>query len=192
VRSTLPPATAPLANTAERAGIALNAAQRTGSKPLQVMDSVLDYLPFTGDRQAVLKGAQRQAWQRAVMREMGENSDEVTPAVMNAARERIGQQFNDIAARNVVGVGDDFVDALATAERRLTEFSPETTRSAIDKALNVAVRQRLLPYNPALHVELPRPGADAARPLTLDEIRRLLDATRSELNKDVAAIRSHP
>jgi len=51
--------------------------------------------------------------------------------------------------------------------------------AVLRRALNIAVRQRLLPYNPALHVELPR-ARDAARPLTLDEIRRLLEATKED------------
>jgi integrase len=48
------------------------------------------------------------------------------------------------------------------------------------RALNVAVRQRLLPYNPAGAVELPRPRTDVARPLTLAEAHQLLTATRGD------------
>lgn len=140
VQTTLPPSTAPLADAAQGMGINLNAAQRTGSKPLAVLDSVLDYMPFTGDKQAALKGAQRQAWQRAVIKELGEDADEVTPAVMNAAKQRIGGQFNEIAARNTVKIDSNFVDTLAAADSKLTEFSSPTAKAAIDKALNLAAR----------------------------------------------------
>lgn len=140
VQTTLPPSSAPLAEAAQNAGIQLNAAQRTGSKPLAVLDSVLDYMPFTGDKQAALKGAQRQAWQRAVMRELGENADEVTPGVLNSARERIGAQFNDIAKRNVVKIDDMFLDTLATAESKLTNFSSPNAKKAINRALDLAAK----------------------------------------------------
>ena len=53
-------------------------------------------------------------------------------------------------------------------------------RAVLRHALNLAVRQRLLPYNPASYVDLPRPRADVARPLTLEEARRLLEATRRD------------
>jgi integrase len=53
-------------------------------------------------------------------------------------------------------------------------------RAVLRRALSVAVRQRLLPYNPAAYVDLPRPGADVAKPLTLDEARALLAATRED------------
>jgi integrase len=61
--------------------------------------------------------------------------------------------------------------------------SPRTVlhhHAVLRRALNVAVRQRLLAYNPAAAVELPRPRADIASPLTLDEAHRLLAATRSD------------
>lgn len=52
--------------------------------------------------------------------------------------------------------------------------------SVLRRALNVAVRQRLLEYNPAMAVDLPRPRTDVARPLSLDEAHRLLVATRED------------
>ena len=53
-------------------------------------------------------------------------------------------------------------------------------RAVLRRALNVAVRQRLLAYNPALAVEIRRPTGDVARPLTLAEARGLLEATRTD------------
>ena len=53
-------------------------------------------------------------------------------------------------------------------------------RAVLRRALNVAVRQRLLAYNPALAVEIRRPTRDVASPLALDEARRLLEATRGD------------
>jgi integrase len=64
-----------------------------------------------------------------------------------------------------------------------TPLAARTVRlhhGVLRRALNIAVRQRLLPYNPASAVELPRSTRDVARPLTLDEARRLLDATRGD------------
>jgi integrase len=61
--------------------------------------------------------------------------------------------------------------------------SPRTVlhhHAVLRRALNVAVRQRLLAYNPAAAVELPRPRADTASPLSLDEAHRLLTATRGD------------
>ena len=61
--------------------------------------------------------------------------------------------------------------------------APRTVRhhhAVLRRALNVAVRQRLLAYNPALAVELPDVDDDTARPLTLVEAQRLLEATAGD------------
>jgi integrase len=63
------------------------------------------------------------------------------------------------------------------------DASPQTVRhhhAVLRRALNVAVRQRLLPYNPATSVELPTVRRDKADPLTLEEARQLLEATRED------------
>lgn len=61
--------------------------------------------------------------------------------------------------------------------------SPRTVRhhhAVLRRALNVAVRQRLLAYNPASSVELPDVPASRADPLTLDEARALMTATADD------------
>ena len=81
------------------------------------------------------------------------------------------------------------VKLAALTPRRVQEWidadpgSPRSVilhRAVLRHALNVAVRQRVLPYNPASYVDLPRPGTGIARPLSLDEARALLAATRGD------------
>jgi integrase len=61
--------------------------------------------------------------------------------------------------------------------------SPQTVRhhhAVLRRAMNVAVRQRLMAYNPTAGVELPRPDWEGGDPLTFDEARRLLDTSRDD------------
>ena len=102
VRASLDPISADLAAKAQKMGITLNAAQETGSKPLRWIDSALDNLPLTAEKQVLEKTKQREAWQRAVLAKTGEQGDNATPDVMAKAYDRIGQQFNDLSARNTV------------------------------------------------------------------------------------------
>jgi integrase len=53
-------------------------------------------------------------------------------------------------------------------------------RAVLRRALNVAVRQRLLAYNPAALVELPDVERDKSDPLTIVEVQALLEATRGD------------
>lgn len=63
------------------------------------------------------------------------------------------------------------------------DASPRTVhhhRAVLRRALNVAVRQRLLAYNPAALVEMPAVEADKSNPLTVDEVHALLEATSGD------------
>ena len=62
-------------------------------------------------------------------------------------------------------------------------LSPQSVRhhhAVLRRALNTAVRQRMLVYNPAGAVELPEVDSDAPRPLDIAEARRLLEATAGD------------
>jgi integrase len=52
--------------------------------------------------------------------------------------------------------------------------------AVLRRALNIAVKRRLIAYNPALAVELPEVDADKGDPLTVEECRKVLDATRED------------
>lgn len=139
VQSKLDEPVAGLAALAEnKYGIPLNAAQKTGSRPLQIIDSVLESMPLTADRQAMAKALQRNAFNKGVLETVGETAEKATPDVLNAARTRIGQSFNELSARNHVAIGDDFLNSLASVESKINEFSSPQIRDAIDKALSLA------------------------------------------------------
>lgn len=144
VQSALPDNLNPLAVRAEQEfGIPLNAAQRTGSRPLRIVDAVLDNLPFSATRQAAEKRAQREAYNRAILRQIGENADQATPDVLNAARTRIGRQFEDISARNTVNLGDDFLETLARVDAARTPFSSPQINGVVENALDLAAQGRI-------------------------------------------------
>lgn len=139
VQSTLPDPTSALAKKAiDQFDIPLDAAQRTGSKPLRVMSDVLDELPFTGGKQAAARDAQSKAFNRAVLRELGENADEATPEILNRARERMGKVFTEVSARNKVKLDDDFVNAIKEIGEESTLFSSPQISEKIGKALELA------------------------------------------------------
>lgn len=53
-------------------------------------------------------------------------------------------------------------------------------RAVLRRALNVAVRRRYIDRNPALAVDLPDASWNGAKPLNLDEAKRLLEATKGD------------
>lgn len=143
VQSTLNPVQSDLAAKAGKMGIPLTVGQKTGSRPLQITESVLESLPFTADKQAGIREAQRMAFNRAASKTIGENADLITPEVLSAAKNRIGQTFNELSARNVVGLDDNFVNALAKIDASKNVFSSPRISDAVEKGLELASKGKI-------------------------------------------------
>lgn len=124
VRATLPANAQDLASKAGAMGIELNAAQSTGSKPLRWIDSALDNLPMTAEKQSVMKAAQREAWQKKLMEQTGATSSDASSGVMGSIKDRIGQVFNDLSARNTVTLDKTAVKALGNVKVENAKAGP--------------------------------------------------------------------
>ena len=141
VRATLPPELSGLASAAQQKyNIPLDAADMTGSRPLKVLRSVFESMPGTADKQAVINETKRNAFNKAVLTEVGENAEKATPDVLNAARTRIGGEFDRLTQSNQIGVGDDFFNALVKVDSSRNEFTNPAVGSAVNKALDLLAR----------------------------------------------------
>jgi hypothetical protein len=108
-KSTLTPEAARVAGEAARLDIPLTAAQQTGNKAMQAVESTFEWLPSTSATQTALKQGQREAFTRGVMRQMGEEASDASPKAMAAARKRIGGDFDRIFGKVKVDLADDAV-----------------------------------------------------------------------------------
>jgi hypothetical protein len=124
VRAKLDPIASNLASKAKQMGINLSAAQQTGSKPLRWIDSALDNLPITAEKQATQKIAQREAWQKAALAQAGESADTASTSVMGGAKDRLGAAFNDLSARNTVTLDPQAQSAIKAVEAANAKAGP--------------------------------------------------------------------
>ena len=132
VQSSLTPEAANLASTAvNKYGIPLDAAQMTGSKPLRIIDSVMDNLPFTAGKQAAKRDAQQTAFNRAVSGTFGGVDDRLTPEAMTAARQRVGGQFNDLSNKNTLRIDDQMLSDLASFESSVKRYATNDIQSPL-------------------------------------------------------------
>lgn len=107
-----------LAQSALKEGIPLDAAQMTGSKPLQTVKSVLGNMPLTAGSEAERRSAQQTAFNQAVLKKAGETASEASPEVIDQMFSRLGGNFTDIYKRNVVKVDDALLDSLGKVEKQ--------------------------------------------------------------------------
>jgi hypothetical protein len=108
VQNQLTPQEMRLANIAAREGVELTPGQATGSRPLQTAERVLSRLPLSSNRQNQVFDREHQQFNRAVLRRAGINAERADPQVIDGAFGRIGQAFDNVAARTTVNIDPQF------------------------------------------------------------------------------------
>lgn len=133
---TLPPEDAALGQTAQNYGIPLNIAQVSRSAAAKYAYSLTSKMPFSGAEP--FADAQRGAWTRAVSNQFGEDSDKITPDVLDAARTRIGGVFNSVAQNTTIPMSNQFLtDLQGVVTRARVATSSDTADAANRAAMNM-------------------------------------------------------
>ena len=114
-----------LVDVAQAEGIPLTPGQITGSRPLRTTESVFATLPSTAGRQEAMNQTQREAFNRAVLGRAGVNEPLATPEVLQAARERIGGELGDLAARNTLTVNRDVMQGVQEVANEARRYLPQ-------------------------------------------------------------------
>lgn len=97
-----------LIDAAVKENIPLDLAQVTGSKPLQIANSVLSNLPITAGKEAQKQAAQQAAFNRAVLARAGQEADAATPEVIKAAEQKLGGMIQDATKGQKIGLDEGF------------------------------------------------------------------------------------
>lgn len=144
---TLTPQVKALYEKAIAAGIPVNAAQLSDSKFLKTLSSVVEKMPFTGGVKS--RNTQQEAFNRAVSKTFGENTDKITDDVYAAAKRRIGGQFEALTARNNLNADNALLGRLSgivdDANRFGTDDTARAVQSSIDELLGKADQAGTVP-----------------------------------------------
>ena len=123
------------------AGVPLDAAQLSGSAFLGKIKSALFDNPFTAGTQKEMAANQQQAFNKAVLNTMGEDSKAATSDVMGAAKSRIGAIYDDVASRNNIKFDDTFQNNLANIETNARNVLNDQQFSVIKRNLDDVVNK---------------------------------------------------
>jgi hypothetical protein len=114
------------ANVLQNEGVDLSAGQITGSKGLRYAEGEI------GGRAAEdLMERQGEQFTSAALRRTGENAQRATPEVIDRAFNRIGQQFDGLAARNQIIPDQRLAGDLQNAVSEYTSLVPEAMRAPV-------------------------------------------------------------
>ena len=120
--------------TANQYGIPLHLSQVTDSKMLQTLGSASKYLPFSGNTAA--QAAQRTAVNRALASTVGQQADDLTPAVMDAARAANSAGYNDLFARNAVQFQPQTISKLGAIWQQATKDLPPDQAQVVQNQIS--------------------------------------------------------
>lgn len=111
------------ANALEREGVQTTAGQRTGSHALRYAEDEIG-----GPRAAQFYETQGEQFTRAVLRRAGINADRATPQVMDDAFNRLGAEFDRLAANTTARVDQQTIADLNRAYRDYVRMTPPNSR----------------------------------------------------------------
>jgi hypothetical protein len=95
----------------------LTAGQRTGSPSLRYAESVLGDGPGAGGGATRIQSEGQQQFTEAAMRRAGRGLEDATPETLAANNQRLGNQFEQLSARNTLTPDNQFITDLTTAVR---------------------------------------------------------------------------
>lgn len=140
VASRLSPEEAALAAAAQREGIPLTAGQKTGSRPLQVAESVMENLPLTSGSQLAGREAQQRAFTAAALKRAGIAGDSAQAPALLAQKNALGAQIGDVAERGTLYFDDPLttkiVDILHNAQTHLPPDKVKQVAGTVDQIMS--------------------------------------------------------
>lgn len=112
------------ADTLAREGVELSAGQRTGNKGLQYAEAELG-----GRTGAALTERQAEQFTSAALKRAGVRAKKATPEVIDQAFRRIGNDFDDLAARNTMPMDRQLGADLGDVWREYMELVPDSQQA---------------------------------------------------------------
>lgn len=122
------------AQTLRDEGVDLTAGQATGSRALRYAEGEIG-----GRRAADIAERQGEQFTAAALRRVGETAPRATPDVIDNAFLRIGQQFDDLAARNQMRPDQQFARDLIGTIREYGQMTPASQRAPIIEKLGADI-----------------------------------------------------
>lgn len=178
------PARAAAVATLEREGVkSLTAGQKSGTKSLRWAESVTQDTPFSGGRATQMMNSQAEQFTRATLKRAGVNAERATPDVIDGAFTTLGQQFDDLAARNVLRTDRGLLKELKTAWDDYSYVTPESQRAPVVQKILTDIWEPLTTQG-----SLPGPAYQALRS-QLEKMSRSSRTSNPELSQALGNIR---
>lgn len=120
-----------LAQIAQREGVTLPIGTATGSPTMQQIESSLEQLPASAGMAKAQRQQMREQFNAAAMKRAGETATDVSPATLDNAFSRLGQNFDDLAERTSVKLDNRFAVDIGSVARQYANRLPTDVRPVV-------------------------------------------------------------
>lgn len=200
VKNALTPQTSRAVQFLQNSGVPLDAAQSTGSQRLAQAKRFLSDNPMTSAGQVDQVAKTQAGFNNAALRTIGESGDAADQSVLNRGLTRIGNAFDQIAARNPINADNHLINDLASIEKQsaseLETPQANVIKNQIDEILDKAKIGNSIDGKAYQNIKsvLDRisNGADQGKGHFARELRQSLDDAlqRSASPQDAAALKT--
>ena len=121
-----------LVAAAQREGIPLSPGQASGNSALRYLEGAFENLPTTAGRQAGINDQTQRAFNRAVLSRAGIAGDSAMPDILAANRDRLGAEFQRLAAGTTVQFDNPFTQQIAASIRQYGNKLPSQQRPVFE------------------------------------------------------------
>ena len=125
------------------AGVPLDLAQETGSKVMGWAKRLTSDNPFTGGGSHAFEESQNNAFTKAISKTMGEDAERITPEVLQNAKTRLGDVYNNLFDRNGVRVTRDFQKSLTELKDASEKVMPEGQKGITNIVNDIMEKSKL-------------------------------------------------
>lgn len=162
--------------------IPLSVADVSGSALVRGARSALDDVPVIGNRGQAQRAAVQSAFNREVGKTFGESADSLTPDVLDAARKRMGAEFDRIWGKNALQFDADLFRQIQTLQANATKL-PQGEQARLSGWLDDFVSKMLPDQSGNLYM----PGEVANR--FQSTLRREAEKASGFLKDDLTSLR---
>lgn len=125
-----------LVDALRQEGVEPTAGQAVGSKALRWLEGTAGDLPFSGGAATAMMERQGRQFTGAALRRTGSTDDLATPQVMADAANRIGQQFEQLSARNTLHFDQQFGNDVGRVLNEYDAVLPSQQRNIVANVVN--------------------------------------------------------
>lgn len=122
---------AAMTSALEGEGVQLTAGQKTGSRPLQWLESTAGDMPLSGGKARSVMDTQGEQFTSAALKRVGEDALRATPQVIDSAFKRVGGEFDALAARNQVVADQQLLSEARTIAQDYTNLVSKPNQAPV-------------------------------------------------------------